>query len=107
MSKWLRLALTIVFVGGIMVSFLYVASLAINQKLIFNFSTATFIVLSLSLLGYQENLSHTLTVVAQPVRFFSTPAYPSTIILVAYLLFILLVVVGITESFKGSLVQRF
>ena len=103
-SKWTAFALRLIFVGGIMIIFLYVSSLSANRKtlksksffwgtllifiLIFNVRLVT---QSFSKLGmfYSWNSSFLLT------------------FLILYLLLTLLLVSKFSRSFKGPLTEKF
>ncbi len=105
-SKWLGLALIIVFVGGIIVAFLYVSSLAFNLKFQIFFSLpGLFILIILTFLKPTKILKDFSGNFA--VSVYSSMSSFLLVFLIIYLLIVLFLAVKITESLKGSLAQKF
>ena len=119
-SFWFSYILFIIFLGGILVLFIYVASLASNE--IFSFSLFTFfsyrrvILFSSILLSFLDPLispglsslptSSVSTLLSTPsvVRWiYNSPSISFTLFIISYLLLTLLVVVKIVNLFKGPL----
>jgi NADH-ubiquinone oxidoreductase chain 6 len=106
-AKWLGLSVILVFIGGIIVAFIYVSSLALNLKFTISsrraFTACTLLVVLFSMLLVKMPA----TLPLMPLTLFSGPSRGVAIALILYLLLILLLVVKITECFKGSLIQKF
>nr|YP_009511985.1 NADH dehydrogenase subunit 6 [Aristeus virilis]AXI97912.1 NADH dehydrogenase subunit 6 [Aristeus virilis] len=121
-SFWFSYILFLIFLGGMLVLFIYVASLASNETFSFSgvFSTITIMTVSASvLLLFIDSLTLNLpAVVSQPCTmsneiFSSTPSLLSsiynnttmnlTLFIVLYLLLTLIAVVKITNTFFGPL----
>lgn len=122
-SFWFSYILFLIFLGGILVLFIYVASLASNEifmpSLILTFFTSIFIIL-LFLLFYLldpvlissssylpnstiYNLPSTTYITSW---IFNTPSILFTIFIISYLLLTLLVVIKIINLYKGPLRLR-
>lgn len=107
-SKWAIYALILIFLGGIIVVFIYATNLANNEKFFFRPPS------SLSPLLVSGALSIPSVAVFIPpstplnlgILFFSS-SIPVIWLLILYLLFILFIRVKITERFKGALVKTF
>nr|YP_010262143.1 NADH dehydrogenase subunit 6 [Esanthelphusa keyini (nom. nud.)]UIB42750.1 NADH dehydrogenase subunit 6 [Esanthelphusa keyini (nom. nud.)] len=119
-SFWFSYILFLIFLGGLLVLFIYVASLASNEKFSFSLSTmsimTTFLVIMMTLymsldLILIPNLSNLSTSSIFPListQFFMSWIfnYPSvyfTIMIILYLLLTLIVVVKITNLVKSPL----
>ena len=119
-SFWFSYILFIIFLGGILVLFIYVASLASNE--IFSFSSITFLIyrgfticLSLIFLFIDPLLSPNFTSLPSSsidsllstisiVRWiYNLPSMVFTLFIVLYLLLTLVVIVKIINLFKGPL----
>ena len=119
-SFWFSYILFIIFLGGILVLFIYVASLASNEM--FSFSLVTFFIyrsftlfLSISLI-FIDPLSlpnfSSLPISAIDIRIstpfiiswiYNSPSIGFTLFIISYLLLTLVVVVKIVNLFKGPL----
>lgn len=104
-TKWVSYVIALLFLGGMMIIFLYVTSLANNEKLLLNLNytgvylgTLVVTVFSFFLITFNrvENLiTHIFYSLFTPLLWF----------LIFFLLITLFVVVKITESFKGALIK--
>lgn len=103
-SKWIGIRLILVFVGGIIVAFLYVSSLAFNQKIALNYPKHPLLFFLVLLLWNKTSLSF---LSFSPAFSFTTRFSPLLVSLIIYLLIALFLVVKISESFKGALTQKF
>ena len=123
--SWFSFILFLVFLGGILILFIYVTSVASNEK--FKISLSLFLLFILTvviiyltnifyndLFTYLINLIHTLDLSIWSIKnqneasksIFKLFNYPSnliTILLIYYLLFSLIVIVKITNFNKGPL----
>nr|AVN67253.1 NADH dehydrogenase subunit 6 [Laxta sp. AUS2] len=119
-SFWFSYILFLIFLGGMLVLFIYVTSLASNEmfylstKLIMLATTAIMVFLSLkfflmsSMIKNQETLSFMVTYdpVSTPLtKLYNQPTSTMTIIIASYLFLTLIAVVKITNIFKGPLRQ--
>lgn len=120
-SFWFSYILFLVFLGGILVLFIYVASLASNESFSFSLTTFLFsirlvslfifVLLFLDPLIISPNSSSLSTsslkyYLSTPIIInwiYNTPSIIFTIFIVSYLLLILIVVVKIVNLFKGPL----
>nr|YP_010262130.1 NADH dehydrogenase subunit 6 [Esanthelphusa dugasti]UIB42737.1 NADH dehydrogenase subunit 6 [Esanthelphusa dugasti] len=119
-SFWFSYILFLIFLGGLLVLFIYVASLASNEKFSFSLSMMlimmTFMIimmtfymsLDLILIPNLSNLSTSSILPLISTQFFMSWIfnYPSlyfTIMIILYLLFTLIVVVKITNLVKSPL----
>nr|YP_009407618.1 NADH dehydrogenase subunit 6 [Maja crispata]ASF62435.1 NADH dehydrogenase subunit 6 [Maja crispata] len=120
-SFWFSYILFMIFLGGMLVLFIYVSSLASNE--IFSFSASSFmVILTLSLILFflfmfldplMTSSNSNLPQVSMNLSFSSTPLtimwiYGSsimyfTLFIILYLLLTLIVIVKITNLFKGPL----
>jgi NADH-ubiquinone oxidoreductase chain 6 len=113
---WFQYILFIVFVGGILVLFIYVTSLASNE--IFSLSTKIIIIIPLIIPGImilnnwtkidrkEKKIFNTINVneiTTITRKFYNHPNGEITILLTLYLLLALIVVVKITNISKGPL----
>ena len=111
-AKWLGLAVILVFVGGIIISFLYISGLALNQKMVISFqTTALSLILSRVILTSTALASSTKLASSSLTSYnelmFSMENRKTVFLLIIFLLVVIVAVVKLVESFKGSLVQRF
>nr|UBD09525.1 NADH dehydrogenase subunit 6 [Leptodius exaratus] len=119
-SFWFSYILFMIFLGGMLVLFIYVASLASNEM--FSFSLMTFftystIILSLSLVTFfldplsisaysalpSSSISNPLTTPFIVSWIYNSPSMGFTLFIIIYLLITLVVVVKIVNLFKGPL----
>lgn len=109
LSKWLGLGIIIVFIGGIIVIFLYVTSLATNSKIIqprtLNFTTLAALLVIYGTFTPFNGASYNLSTVPRTLFTFSRASV--VFFLILYLLITLFLATKISESFKGSLVEKF
>lgn len=110
-SKWLSTAIILVFIGGIIIVFLYISSLSLNNKISLIYLSKldyVFIRIRLLLLIWTSIKEATDFNFQSKIFEVYHPVPRLTILfLIVFLLFVLLLVVKIRESFKGSLVQKF
>nr|YP_009509588.1 NADH dehydrogenase subunit 6 [Pilumnus vespertilio]AUN45005.1 NADH dehydrogenase subunit 6 [Pilumnus vespertilio] len=119
-SFWFSYILFMIFLGGMLVLFIYVASLASNESFLFSLTTFTFytfmfILLTVMLLMLDPIFSsHLSTLSLSSINFnistpfiiswiYNNPSMMFTLFIILYLLLTLLVVVKITNLFKGPL----
>nr|YP_009992277.1 NADH dehydrogenase subunit 6 [Chasmagnathus convexus]QNN90150.1 NADH dehydrogenase subunit 6 [Chasmagnathus convexus] len=120
-SFWFSYILFLVFLGGMLVLFIYIASLASNESFSFSLTTFFFSLMFLSLFVFvilsldplvispnSSSLSPTSlsSLVSTPFIInwiYNTPSMIFTISIVSYLLLMLIVVVKIISLFKGPL----
>lgn len=119
-SFWFSYILFIIFLGGMLVLFIYVASLASNE--VFSFSLVTFLIYSSTfifisfLLIFLDPLatpsltslptSSLSTIISTPFItrwIYNTPSIRFTLFIISYLLLTLVVIVKIVNLFKGPL----
>lgn len=106
-SMWLALALVIVFVGGIIILFLYVSSISNEEKTRYSLTRgapqmALSLVLGAMLGGSLRQGApsiETMTIISLPARF--------RVIALLYLIVLLLVVIKGIDGFKGALIKSF
>nr|YP_009912345.1 NADH dehydrogenase subunit 6 [Cyclograpsus intermedius]QLD96864.1 NADH dehydrogenase subunit 6 [Cyclograpsus intermedius] len=120
-SFWFSYILFLVFLGGMLVLFIYIASLASNEPFSFSLTTFSFFLLLTSLLIFILFLLDPLTITPNSTSLsssslkytistpfiinwiYNTPSMIFTIFIVSYLLLMLIVVVKIVNLFKGPL----
>nr|URX52965.1 NADH dehydrogenase subunit 6 [Glyptotermes sp. 7 AB-2022a] len=117
-SFWFQYILFMVFVGGMLVLFIYVTSLASNELFSLSMKITTAIIMMIPTmmmieswmnLDSKESMSHE-TMMAEEIimmtsKLYNQPNGMMTIILATYLLLTLIVVVKITNISKGPLRQ--
>lgn len=103
--KWITYSLVLIFLGGIIIIFIYITRLAGSEKFVINPSTAPLITL-LALSSYALLIHPTQNKKENFIShlFMRTPSYVLWT-LVVFLLATLLIVVKIAESFKGALIK--
>nr|WGO58117.1 NADH dehydrogenase subunit 6 [Salganea quinquedentata] len=117
-SFWFSYSLFLIFLGGMLVLFIYITSLASNEmfslstKLMFMLLMIAPIMLLLLLNNYNLNNQEIYTFINMNnltmlplLKLYNQPTGMLTIMMVLYLLITLLVVVKITNIFKGPLRQ--
>nr|YP_009524401.1 NADH dehydrogenase subunit 6 [Echinoecus nipponicus]AXR86897.1 NADH dehydrogenase subunit 6 [Echinoecus nipponicus] len=120
-SYWFSYILFMIFLGGMLVLFIYVASLASNEPFSFSLTTFSafstlFIILTVIILMSDPVMnSHTSTLAISSINhinlltpstiswIYNSPSMLFTLFIITYLLLTLLVVVKITNLFKGPL----
>lgn len=107
LSKWIGLRLIIIFIGGIIVLFLYTTSLSSNNKFLRPVSVpqlggliAAVGIFLWPIAAPKSGLSST------PLLIFRSSSSRMVGFLIFYLLLILFIATKISESFKGSLVEK-
>lgn len=110
--NWLPYILFLIFLGGLIVLFIYVTSLASNEKFEINIeeikTTAgigrTVIFFSLLIVYFNFNMQPPLNILSQQNRIiFRSPVTYLTLIIISFLLITLVVAVKITTKFEGPL----
>lgn len=101
-SKWIGLALILIFIGGIIVVFIYTTSLSPNLKILKLPKNLLFLSLIFNLLIFINHSSTPLN----PKLIFRLRFYFLLIFLIFYLLITLFIIAKLSESFKGSLAQK-
>lgn len=106
-SKWVGLRLALIYLGGMMVIFLYVSFLAINFKFFFPEYKPILLCSALVIIAsiYPPNWPNLKEKLITEVytRFSSE----TLIFLIIYLLLCLLIVVKFSQCFKGALIKKF
>nr|YP_010743787.1 NADH dehydrogenase subunit 6 [Helice tridens]WET30533.1 NADH dehydrogenase subunit 6 [Helice tridens] len=120
-SFWFSYILFLVFLGGMLVLFIYVASLASNESFSFSLTTFLFSISLISLFMFvllfldpliispnssslsTSSLKYYLSTPMIINWIYNTPSMIFTIFIVSYLLLMLIVVVKIVNLFKGPL----
>nr|AWW91897.1 NADH dehydrogenase subunit 6 [Hemigrapsus penicillatus] len=118
-SFWFSYILFLVFLGGMLVLFIYVASLASNESFSFSLLSFLFFLFITSMLTFflawldpfitslNSSTSSSLTYfISTPFIInwvYNTPSMVFTIFIVSYLLLMLIIVVKIVNLFKGPL----
>ncbi len=106
-SKWLGFRIILIYLGGIMVIFLYITFLATNLKITLpkknKIITLVILVLRLTPIPLQyidvkDNI---------PLSLYKLINNQILLFLIVYLLLTLLVAVKLTENFKGALIKKF
>nr|YP_010449536.1 NADH dehydrogenase subunit 6 [Anelytra multicurvata]UTU96096.1 NADH dehydrogenase subunit 6 [Anelytra multicurvata] len=126
-SFWFSYVLFLVFLGGMLVLFIYITSLASNEMfslpikftlLILLMISATFIISLIYDHSWQLNINDDMTstfITATPLhmesnylltKLYNNPSSSITLMLVCYLLLTLIVIVKITNIFYGPLRQK-
>nr|AQM40016.1 NADH dehydrogenase subunit 6 [Tettigonia chinensis] len=128
-SFWFSYVLFLVFIGGMLVLFIYITSLASNE--LFPSTFKAFMITSLTILAMlalcyimdpyfwntftknydimpTDTLANSMNLEATPylIKLYNYPNYFITLMLMNYLLFTLIVVVKITNIFQGPLRQN-
>lgn len=105
-SKWMFYVITLVFLGGIIIIFIYVASLRRNEKIFLNkFPLSSIFNLTLlSLFFWKLNFTQTFLFMSQ---LYINSNRTLLILLFSYLIYILFISVKITSSFKGTFIKLF
>nr|QFG40094.1 NADH dehydrogenase subunit 6 [Munidopsis verrilli] len=122
-SFWFSYTLFLIFLGGMLVLFIYVASIASNEQFKFNlkttllslnlsffFSLLTFLldptltsnktITPVSSLAYKLNVNDSASQIS-PI--YNTPAYSFTLLVICYLLLTLIMIVKIMTNFSSPL----
>ena len=108
LNIWMCYSIVLIFLGGIIVIFLYVRTLSLSNKIVSpTINWIAIVMLGSALLWrfFSSNITTTfvqlnfITQVYQPLRF------TIVLFLVFYLLSALFIVVKITQSFKGALLK--
>lgn len=118
-SFWFSYILFLVFLGGILILFIYVTSLASNEPFVFRTSISILIILTLTLSispllidslisPTKASLPFSSLEFTQSTRFivrwiYNSPSIIFTLYIISYLLLTLIVVVKIVNLFKGPL----
>lgn len=101
LSKWLGIALILIFIGGIIVVFLYTASLSPNLKLRLQLHPIIGLALCLPCLATFASATPSL-----PIFFFNNRQSYALLFLVFFLLLTLFLVAKAVETVKGALRQK-
>nr|YP_009330286.1 NADH dehydrogenase subunit 6 [Orchesella cincta]ANJ04203.1 NADH dehydrogenase subunit 6 [Orchesella cincta] len=110
--NWLPYILFLIFLGGLMVLFMYVTSLASNEKFEMNIEEmkttagmgSTVMFFSLLIVYFNFNMQPPLNILSQQnSMIFSSPVTYLTLIIMSFLLITLVVAVKITTKFEGPL----
>lgn len=109
-SYWYSYILILVFLGGLLILFVYVSSIASNEKLNFSTSSLTVAFLSFCFLGFSIN-SNILNIFKGSdsiieksyIWLFSQPSRILAAFLIIYLFIVLVAIVKITKWWGGAL----
>ena len=103
-SSWVALALILIFLGGIIVIFLYFCSLSINDKPVFTPPKSGLVLLIIITTLHPVSDVYGVNFIKLNFESFNLS---SILILVSYLLTCLFIVVKFSENFKGALRIKF
>nr|YP_010987608.1 NADH dehydrogenase subunit 6 [Ochthephilus vulgaris]WON66027.1 NADH dehydrogenase subunit 6 [Ochthephilus vulgaris] len=120
-SPWFSYILFLVMVGGMLILFIYMTSLASNEKFKFSLNlTMTIIVMNMVMMLMNFLFKNNLNMLINHLnfskinmfninmsKFFLPPTYYTIIIIIIYLLITLIAVVKITNFSMGPLRQKF
>lgn len=102
-SRWLGYALILIFLGGIIVVFLYASILSSNDKLVTKYSNIPqVLLLGLISINYSIEINN-----PGITSCYSFKIRGIMVFIIIYLLIVLFLVVKFSEPFKGSLVKKF
>nr|YP_009648780.1 NADH dehydrogenase subunit 6 [Pseudohelice subquadrata]QCZ36098.1 NADH dehydrogenase subunit 6 [Pseudohelice subquadrata] len=119
-SFWFSYVLFLVFLGGMLVLFIYISSLASNESFSFSLTTFTLVTSLISLIFsmlfldpllilpnssslYPSSLNYSISTPFIINWIYNSPSMVFTIFIVSYLLLMLIIVVKIINLFKGPL----
>nr|YP_008080954.1 NADH dehydrogenase subunit 6 [Psococerastis albimaculata]AFY16894.1 NADH dehydrogenase subunit 6 [Psococerastis albimaculata] len=121
-SFWFLYLLVLIFIGGMLVLFIYVTSIFPNEKFSFTQNNIFILLISVSLLStilyilnmnfimtpnlnYLENIlsMKSNTIMISTIKIFNTQANMILIFLVNYLFYCMMIVIKMTAFFKGPL----
>nr|QXP99396.1 NADH dehydrogenase subunit 6 [Eoscarta assimilis] len=120
-SYWFSYILFIVFIGGMMVLFIYMASIASNEKFKFSIKTSLLIITTMLLIMTIMNMNNNIYILMNEtfnyllysknmnkemisiMKMFNYPTMMLSIIAITYLLFTLITTVKITNIEEGPL----
>ena len=107
-SKWLIFAIIIIFLGGIIVIFLYATALSSRNKIvIYSISKTKILILGLRVRLVSQNFSIEFIKITSAARMYNFLSISQLFFLLRYLLVSLFTVVKLVENFKGSLKIEF
>nr|YP_009756947.1 NADH dehydrogenase subunit 6 [Lepidocyrtus fimetarius]QIM14975.1 NADH dehydrogenase subunit 6 [Lepidocyrtus fimetarius] len=110
-TSWFSFTLFLIFVGGLMVLFIYITSLASNEKFELNFNKMAYPILfiaglTLMILATQTNSFKTnayMNSMNSLKSMFSMTLMPTTMMIMVYLLLTLIIVVKISKKMEGPI----
>nr|YP_001798490.1 NADH dehydrogenase subunit 6 [Orchesella villosa]ABS57588.1 NADH dehydrogenase subunit 6 [Orchesella villosa] len=111
-TSWLSYILFLIFLGGLMVLFMYITSLASNEKFELNVNSSYnmvvgmsfFFIITFTTLFFDKiKTAENITIMKQASMLFSTPMFTITFLIMTYLLMTLIIAVKITSKFEGPL----
>lgn len=106
-SKWIFYAVVLIFLGGIIVVFIYVTTLAGNEKFHINFtwnSCTLFLLSSVLVYIYAPKLTQLKKEIFIGHIYFSSTTFVLWFLLI-FLLSTLIIVIKLAENFKGTLIK--
>lgn len=110
-TRWFSFTLFLIFVGGLIVLFIYITRLASNEKFELNFNKIAYPILfitglTLIILATQTNRFKTnayMNSINSLKSIFSITLIPTTIIIIVYLLLTLIIIVKISKKIEGPI----
>jgi NADH-ubiquinone oxidoreductase chain 6 len=108
--RWFSYILFLVFLGGLIVLFIYITSLASNEKIFFSLKPSLVVlIVSLLLIVIPTSLNRTpeykyfLSSIKSFYSIYSRPLFLPTIVAIIYLLFTLIVVVKVASKYEAPI----
>nr|AXS65377.1 NADH dehydrogenase subunit 6 [Bostrichoidea sp. 9 KM-2017] len=111
-SYWFSYMLFLVMVGGMLVVFIYMTSVASNEKITFNlkplFMTLPFMLLTNEMLHMNNmNVKLNPTLEESMIKYINLPTMTIILMMVIYLLITLIATIKITKTIMGPLRQKY
>jgi NADH-ubiquinone oxidoreductase chain 6 len=111
-TRWISYILFLIFLGGLMVLFIYITRLASNEKFELNIKSSyqlsrwllIILIFTTLIIFYNKNRTpENFTILKQTIILFSSPIFTITFLVITYLLLTLIIAVKITSKFEGPL----
>lgn len=106
-SKWIMFVIMLVFLGGIIIIFIYIASLAGNSKIFFFTNLWPIIIIFFTLMFFFNITYNPFWNIKSQFHLYSFMSFQILWFVIIYLLASLFCIVKITENFKGPLIHLF
>lgn len=107
-SRWVSISIILIFLGGMIVIFIFMASLCRREKIFIRvknlfFISMTLIFLRLGITVFFDNISSLPALSTRSINIYFSNTMPNFILVTFFLLITLFSVIKITEYFKGAL----